>query len=461
MKSGTPGVLLAVVGAAVSAAAARGEPGEIVWQDVIVHAYAYGAWDGADAAPDGTVYWMNRGLRSYTQEGQLRWVRETAGDKVTIGRDGAIYTTEYVNTRTAEDPFWVPHHARMTRDNEIVWTLPLPQGCAWLESGPEVGPDGNIYGTCSGGYNAPGPAWSVHRDGWHRWRVPGFKTPSINLNQFDDERGRFYVRAGQIPYPNAPFGGTGGLVAMDLDGNVEWRIASSRSDYVGIHQPTGGVVTMGYAFDADGGVLWQYPEGSTTSGPDGAIYVYRGYHTLSKYSPDGEHLWTTEQFNAGTWVWRPVFSPDGSAFYITSHAGIGYPDTATLSQVQARRTSDGSLIWRYEFPRLADDILEVHPPAISPDGTRLYVAGYKRIAGHGHLWAFDTGFGAPPACGTSDFNGDGDAGTDQDIEAFFACIGGDCCGACFAGGSDFNGDGDAATDQDIESFFRVLGGGAC
>jgi len=68
--------------------------------------------------------------------------------------------------------------------------------------------------------------------------------------------------------------------------------------------------------------------------------------------------------------------------------------------------------------------------------------------------------GAPP-CGTADFNGDGDVGTDADIESFFACLAGNCCPACFAGGSDFNADGDAGTDADIESFFRVLGGGAC
>jgi len=64
-------------------------------------------------------------------------------------------------------------------------------------------------------------------------------------------------------------------------------------------------------------------------------------------------------------------------------------------------------------------------------------------------------------CGTSDFNGDGDFGTDQDIEAFFACLAGTCCATCFEGGSDFNGDGDFGTDQDIEAFFRVLGGGSC
>ncbi len=62
-------------------------------------------------------------------------------------------------------------------------------------------------------------------------------------------------------------------------------------------------------------------------------------------------------------------------------------------------------------------------------------------------------------CGSADFNGDGDIGTDADIEAFFACLGGNCCPTC--GTADFNGDGDIGTDADIEAFFRVLAGGSC
>jgi hypothetical protein len=67
----------------------------------------------------------------------------------------------------------------------------------------------------------------------------------------------------------------------------------------------------------------------------------------------------------------------------------------------------------------------------------------------------------PPtsACGTADFDGDGDTATDADIEAFFACLAGTCCPTC--GSADFNNDGDTATDADIESFFRVLAGGPC
>jgi hypothetical protein len=68
------------------------------------------------------------------------------------------------------------------------------------------------------------------------------------------------------------------------------------------------------------------------------------------------------------------------------------------------------------------------------------------------------GWAGQPPC-SADYNGDGDFGTDQDIEAFFRCLAGNCCATCAP--SDFNGDGDFGTDQDIESFFRVLAGNPC
>jgi len=71
----------------------------------------------------------------------------------------------------------------------------------------------------------------------------------------------------------------------------------------------------------------------------------------------------------------------------------------------------------------------------------------------------DGTLGNQAGCGDADFDGDGDVGTDLDIEAFFACLGGDCCATC--GSADFDGDGDTGTDLDIEAFFRVLGGGDC
>jgi len=57
---------------------------------------------------------------------------------------------------------------------------------------------------------------------------------------------------------------------------------------------------------------------------------------------------------------------------------------------------------------------------------------------------------------SADFNGDGDVGTDLDIEAFFRALGG-----IGPGDVDIDKDEDVGTDLDIEAFFRVLGGGTC
>jgi hypothetical protein len=69
----------------------------------------------------------------------------------------------------------------------------------------------------------------------------------------------------------------------------------------------------------------------------------------------------------------------------------------------------------------------------------------------------------PPGsqCGSADFDCDGDVGTDADIEAFFACLAGNCPPAPCTSTADFDGDGDTGTDADIEAFFRVLSGNPC
>jgi hypothetical protein len=104
-----------------------------------------------------------------------------------------------------------------------------------------------------------------------------------------------------------------------------------------------------------------------------------------------------------------------------------------------------------EYSGTSGDFSAVELSAI-PGGRTLQVA----LAGDTY-WLRVLAGGTP--CWNSDFNGDGDFGTDQDIEAFFACLAGHCCPTC--GEADFNTDGDIGTDQDIESFFRVLSGAPC
>ena len=64
-------------------------------------------------------------------------------------------------------------------------------------------------------------------------------------------------------------------------------------------------------------------------------------------------------------------------------------------------------------------------------------------------------------CGSIDFDGDGDEGTDADIEAFFIVLAGGVCPTGTCGSIDFDGDGDEGTDADIEAFFRVIAAGPC
>ncbi len=75
-----------------------------------------------------------------------------------------------------------------------------------------------------------------------------------------------------------------------------------------------------------------------------------------------------------------------------------------------------------------------------------------------HLTMTGVEFAARPNTCVADIDGDGDSGTDADIEAFFACMAGNCCPNCTP---DFDDDGDSGTDADIEAFFRVLAGGSC
>jgi probable HAF family extracellular repeat protein len=131
------------------------------------------------------------------------------------------------------------------------------------------------------------------------------------------------------------------------------------------------------------------------------------------------------------------------------------------------QTDFHAVLWS---PYLGVVDLNTYLPTIGIDTTGWHLeyatgisADGRTIVGFGTLHAQTRGFvlTLPPPCGTADFNNDADHGTDADIEAFFACLAGNCCPRCPQAGADFNADGDPGTDQDIEAFFRVLAGGTC
>jgi hypothetical protein len=151
-----------------------------------------------------------------------------------------------------------------------------------------------------------------------------------------------------------------------------------------------------------------------------------------------------------------VFSPPSAAAPQDDVACIGF---GAAFQTTPSGTGPFSFHWRHN--EVAMDPIDnptILTAALSLYGVTIADAGsYDCVVTNacGNV----TSSAAVLTVSSSDFDNDGDTGTDADIETFFACLAGDCCPAC--GSSDFNGDGDVGTDADIEAFFRVLAGGTC
>jgi probable HAF family extracellular repeat protein len=134
-------------------------------------------------------------------------------------------------------------------------------------------------------------------------------------------------------------------------------------------------------------------------------------------------------------------------------AGFCYDSGASVATLWSPALGVADLHWY--LPTLGVDLTGwtlTSVNATTPDGLTLVGNGLH----NGHLEGW---IATIPRCGSADFDRDGTTGTDADIEAFFACLAGNCCASC--GTADFNGDSDVGTDADIESFFRVLAGGSC
>jgi hypothetical protein len=233
-----------------------------------------------------------------------------------------------------------------------------------------------------------------------------------------------------------------------------------------------GTQQVGSATYSDGthAGLWSGTAGSLIDLGRGAAYATSGTQQVG-YALVGP----TQVRHAALWSGSPGslidLNPPGAtssvAYGLHGNFQVGtatYPDGTNLAGVWRGTAAS----WQpLPFPG-NEPYTAYHPNVcrnIWIEGNRLCASGHLARAGYfAVLWNDRAIFWSrplTPTCGTQDFNGDGDSGTDADIEAFFACLAGNCCATCWHGGQDFNGDGDSGTDQDIEAFFRVLAGGSC
>jgi hypothetical protein len=203
-----------------------------------------------------------------------------------------------------------------------------------------------------------------------------------------------------------------------------------------------------FAMNDDGSAMtvrWSQPAGYSYAsefavGNDNSVYMWApGNFIQRRGAADGALINQTETAIPADFA-APRMGVDAAGRLFFSNGafsnGTFYSFNADLTQR-----------WAIPVPNV-----NIGAPAIGSDGTLI-------IAGIGtNIFALRT---PRSHCGSVDFNCDGDIGTDQDIESFFACISGSCPSAPCTSNADFNGDGDVGTDSDIEAFFRVLGGGTC
>jgi hypothetical protein len=201
-----------------------------------------------------------------------------------------------------------------------------------------------------------------------------------------------------------------------------------------------------------------------TVGTDLCVVKYSGPGGMPSVHPSSGQRYLRQVADApGDWAFVFIFSAPVSSFSFTRPRLDGTASAPLVFPAWTLQAQDTSLAVLDEVSQarvtattsIASQVFTVAAPSIA----RVLIAAHSLPGDSVYAMIIDDVSMTLQPCGSADFNGDGDIGTDQDIEAFFACLAGNCCPTC--GSTDFNGDGDIATDADIEAFFRVLAGGTC
>jgi outer membrane protein assembly factor BamB len=440
----------------VTVAPRPGPQGRVKWRFQADDPYLFAQ---PAVAQDGTIYAVGvyGHLYALDPQGGLRWIYNGADGAapVSVGPDGTVYVGSDVQ---AIDP----------ATGERRWRFVLPNS-AGRRVGPNVGPDGNIYGVTDS--DCVSGAWGafvvspqgqlLHHDprGYEYRHGPYPYEVAFGGDQWHITSGHGGPTCGIYGLYALGLGSEGGGFRWSAGGNGQVR-ADLASGNVYVQDPSGNRVV---SYSAQGSERWfislntlgGQPGLWPALGADRTFYVTIQGRSLKAIDDSGQVRWTVSKP-----LDLPQVRPDNRLV-----VGYWYSGSLTIPPTfEARSTVNGSLLWDVAMPKEnAYWVAAYTVPEFAPDGRTVYfgtAAWNSPTDQWSYLYAMDATLpDDPPPCGSADFNGDGDAGTDGDIEAFFACLAGACCPGC--GSSDFDGDGDFATDADIEAFFRVLAGGTC
>jgi hypothetical protein len=351
-----------------------------------------------EVGPDGRVYTADAlGLYALSPDGTLIWFMPGAGGAhaIDIGPDGTIYT----GVTDSEGPEII---RAINPDGSLRWEFvpPVP----WdLISGPNVGPDGNIYGSQTFVSEGGLGFFSLDPQGNLRWTNPG--DPPLDGTYGPDTTSSEIVFASDRLYSGAWFLRSGHPVtyALSLDGDQIWFTGSSDLDAlfhtfprvdpqdraVGMWGQTG-IITI----RPDGAFDWirLHPRPNLLQIP--AIDSVGNIHTgdligvdLWSLTPEGETRWVGQNEDGG--LINLGVSPDGAVIVASGSTG---PDRSWVSGYNAR---SGMLKWRLILFReggWTQHSTNLYP-AFSPDGRTAYVTtafANVDVVEHGYLLAIAT-----------------------------------------------------------------------
>lgn len=179
--------------------------------------------------------------------------------------------------------------------------------------------------------------------------------------------------------------GSSNLTALNKDGTFKWSRAINSNTRSSPAIGADGTIYIGgngllYAITPAGAEKWTFPvtgdvSSSPVIGPDGTVYVgtRSGYlYAITPGSSSGTQKWSRSGLGA-MHVTSPAISPDGSTLYVD---GGNY--------LHARYTSNGNAKWSHNFGTSTTS-----SAALSPDGSTVYTG-----SGDGNLWSFNASTGA-------------------------------------------------------------------
>lgn len=306
----------------------REAQGRVLWR---FQADAYVPTRFVAVGPDGTIYTTDRqALYAIAPDGALLWVSKDArtGDgnarAIDVGPDGTIYT----GMGLVGDVYAIV--VALNPDGSTKWQF-IPPVPAPLLTGPNVGPDGNIY-AAQDAFDGGLGAFSLDPDGNLRWSNPGVPdlgpgetTLTVSNIEFGTDR----LHTGIV---NLRSGGNPAIYTFDLKGAQLWTTWD-----LDVHNTS-------------------FP----TVDPLGRVLCTWGQTGARALSPEGEEVWFTLHPDGASLVRRPAADSQG-LIYTGDFVGV---DLWAL-------TPDGETRW--VLP--SEDNASLHDVAVSPDHATLLVSG--------------------------------------------------------------------------------------